>query len=361
MEYKIHYDPLYDWESIAILTNILNGKSIKDERENIIKRRGSRHKSTITRFFKNSLILEAHIKKNIKYDMPGYEDNGKQLANFLFAKSDNPEFPLINVIFYYNQLLSGGTNNKEISILSVLSENDVDELEIFIEKGGLLTTITAEEFFFELEKCPATDTEKLNALRLYHNFDLYLGYATALLAQVESLIKQKYSTTELTAIMDTIKSNFETDSIAFLRDSFNIVLDDTHKLMVYPSLYKVNSLSAWGTCLTDSINILIGLHILELIEIFKDAEADNNRTESFIKSISDNTKLSILKLLKDNPMYGSQLAEKLNCTSANISHHTSELLSLGVLHVEKENNRVYLHLNNDVINQYLDDAKSLFN
>jgi len=36
------------------------------------------------------------------------------------------------------------------------------------------------------------------------------------------------------------------------------------------------------------------------------------------------------------------------------------LVNLGVVHIKKENNRVYFYLNKDAINGYLEAAKGLF-
>jgi len=355
MRYKLNYEPFYDFESISILMNILNGKSIKDEMESMIERRGSRYKSGITQLFAKPIDLEKHIIKNIRYDLPGYEENGQQTAAFLFKIRSEREFCFAHAVFRYNIHLQYGIDDKGIAILDELTDDD--DIKSSPESRHIAGNVA--EFFTLLEKYEISDEDKLGAIRLYHNFDMYLHYMTALLAQMKILIADKLPGFRLESVMSHVYSQFEINADEFMFGKFHMKLDDTHAYTIYPGIYKPNALSSWGTNYTD-IFVVFGTHILDIIDVLDEMETNDEKTELFLKALSDSTKLNILKLLKDEPMYGSQLAERLNCTSANISHHTSSLLTLNLVHYEKENNRMYLHLNKEIICQYLDDAKELF-
>jgi len=355
MRYKIHYEPQYEFECNEILSYILNDKSIKDDMEEMITRRGNRFKSVITQFFKPSVELEKYVKKHLQLNMPGYEATGLQLAEFLFKRRRDDEHFFARAIFYYNQLYKEGLESKDAAILVSLDE------DFFISKFGLevLPDIkTADEFFVHLENFQTSDINKLDALRMYHNFELYQDYYMALISQVtELIIKLRPDIiAEATPLMDRLNTELEN----IVQDQFNVTLDDKHIFAVYPSVYKVNSASIMGMGYIEHAPFTIGLHILDFKEIFKDTKTAGEDAEAFLKCISDSTKLSILKLLKDGPMYGTQLAEKLNCTGANISHHASALLTLGIVHFEKENNRMYIHLDKEKIMQHIDDLKELF-
>lgn len=357
MRYKLNYQPFYAYESIDILKNILNGDTIKNEMDSIIERRGSRYKPAAKKIFSQSIALEKHVSKNVKFDLPGYEENGRQIAEFLFKARSENKFCFADAIFHYNRHLLYGIDNKEIAILDEMIDDDLYERND--ESKALPVIGSATEFFMLLEKYDNSDEDKLGAIRLYYNFDMYLNYTTVLLGQIENLINNILPDFQLDSIMSHIYHQFEKDSKAFLLNNLNIILDDTHVYSIYPGIYKPNTLSSWGTEHTD-ISVIFGIHLLDIIDVLDQMETNDEKTELFLKALSDNTKLSILKLLKDGPMYGSQLAEKLNCTGANISHHMSPLMSLNLVHIEKENNRVYYHLNKEIICQYLDDAKGLF-
>ena len=355
MRYKIHYEPLYELECIRILSNIIFDKSIKTDMDAMIARRGNKHKPVIAQFFKASLEMEKYIKKHVQYNMPGYESNGQQLAEFLFKERSIEDRFLAGAIYYRNQLVEDKIENHGAAIIAAL---DDDYLMTQIESDCIPAVYSANEFFAILEKCHISDMDKLDAMRMYHNFDLYMGYYDALISQVTGLIKTHRPNiiNEITPLMDKLTAEIET----LVPNEFNITIDDKHLLTVYPGIYKVSSGSIMAVGYAERAPMVIGLHVLDITATFKEADAAGDSAEAFLKCISDTTKLNILKLLKNGSMYGSQLAEKLNCSGANISHHTSAMLSLGIVHMEKENNRIYVHMNKEKIIQYIDDLKELF-
>ena len=108
------------------------------------------------------------------------------------------------------------------------------------------------------------------------------------------------------------------------------------------------------------VHLIVGIYLFNIIDIIGNTpEYESQNLQEFLKCIADGTKLSILRLLKNKPMYGSQLAEELNLTGATISHHLSAMLSLEIIYMEKKANRVYCSLNKEKIEQYLEDTKLL--
>jgi len=358
MRYKLNYEPLHELEGIAILKNILNGRTIKSEREEIIKKRGDRYKSVITQFFKIALELESYIKEKVVFTLPGYIENGQQLAEFLFKERGKQGVIFADVLFFHAQYLQNGIDNKELAIL-VAFDHDY----VYRRFGASAPPAggSARRFFALLEECNVDDDQKLDILRLYHNFDMYFEYAKALLADVKMLISHKTPryAAALTMFMDDIALQLDSNSASFLQDNFNVALDDTHEFLLYPGLYNVNSVTFGGSAYSDRF-IVFSLHFFDIGEIFKNVKSENVDAESFLKCLSDNTKLNILKLLKNNPMYGSQLAEKLDCTNANISYHMSPLIALNVVSAKRETNRVYYYLNMEDICAHFDSVKGLF-
>jgi len=356
MRYKIHNEPFYEYEALHILGKIINGKSIQQERDQIIEKRGSKFKSAITPLFKEAIELEKFVKKNIQFAIPGFESTGQTMAEFLFKES-SPERILAQLIFAHDQLLLSNIDNKELAILTTLDFN-VIEKHFETESPPAIAT---SNFFSILDKCQLSNDEKLDVLRLYHNLDEYRNYTNALLAQVKGLICKFIPDTDedITTILKDITGMLETNGSDFLEE-FNISFDDKHALMIYPGIYRVNSCDIWGMGFADYYNMCVGKHCLTVTQMFKEAKSNEKESEAFLKCLSDNTKFSILKLLKNGPMYGGQLAEILECTSANISHHASALLGLGIVRMEKESNRIYLHLDKEKIIQHIDDLKGLF-
>lgn len=356
MRYKLHYEPLYEYEAISMLKNILNGRSIKDSRNERIARHGSRYKAAITRFFKNAIALENYVGKHVTYNMPGYETTGKQIAAFLFTENETLNAAFADALYFYRLLLQNGIDNKEFALLAGLDEKRFDRYET---EGAPPVIKPGQEFFTILDSCPVTDKDKFDTVKLYYNFDMYQAYLTALVAQVKDLILEKWANPveETAPVMDRIAALIDKNGTAFSHEYFHVTLDDTHDLMLYPSLYNTTSMYSTGY---GDVLITFGLHIFEAHELISEAAHEATQTEAFLKCLSDSTKLSIIKLLRNETMYVGQLAEALNCTSANISHHASALLSLDIIYMKKESNRMYLHLNKETIARCFDEAKGLF-
>ncbi len=76
-----------------------------------------------------------------------------------------------------------------------------------------------------------------------------------------------------------------------------------------------------------------------------------------IKALADNSKLQILASLKVSPKYNLEIADQLGLTAATTSHHMNVLLACGMVRVEKNNGRVYYHLNTENLQVLIDDLQ----
>jgi len=358
MKYKIYNEPLYAYECKAILTNILSGTSIKDTMEKHLEERGAQSmRSFVEPFFQKALEIEKHMKKNL----PDYEDRKK--AEFLFKKWEGADAPPIDAVYTYDLLLSGGIDSKAIAIFYTISGNPPVDIWGFkeIEAGTPPPFIDDGTFFGLINNSCLNQRDKLEALNLYYDFDSYHAYAQSLLQNAEEILKNKISeySDDIKAHVDFIEGHLLANNAALLRDKVGIRIKDNILYDVYPSVYLADSLTMNVTGIFPPY-VIVGISVFSLYELYKNTESDNSNAVRFIKCLSDNTKQTILQLLKKEALYGSQLAEKLNCTGANISQHMSALLSLNVVRIEKENNRVYFHLNKEEIHKHFEVAKGLF-
>lgn len=81
-----------------------------------------------------------------------------------------------------------------------------------------------------------------------------------------------------------------------------------------------------------------------------------------LKVISDKTRLEILRLIILQPTYGKLLADRLNLTTATISHHLELLLNQGLIKEQKSKNIKYFSANLNEIERVLTELKNyLFN
>ena len=78
----------------------------------------------------------------------------------------------------------------------------------------------------------------------------------------------------------------------------------------------------------------------------------------FLKAISDENRLTILKQLSIKPSYGQELAEKLSITPATIKHHLAVLEELKLVKARRTEHKVYYLINKEEIEKGLDDLKT---
>lgn len=72
---------------------------------------------------------------------------------------------------------------------------------------------------------------------------------------------------------------------------------------------------------------------------------------STLKILSDHSKMEIIALLKKKPMYGMEIAQALNLTSATVSHHMSALISRELVTVRKKDGKLYYYNNREVLEE----------
>lgn len=69
--------------------------------------------------------------------------------------------------------------------------------------------------------------------------------------------------------------------------------------------------------------------------------------------IGDKTRLGILKMLRDGPVYGSEIAEKFGISNPAASYHLEQFMAGGLVTIKKEGHRVYYCLKDNRIVQII--------
>src|SRR2546430_15555714 len=67
------------------------------------------------------------------------------------------------------------------------------------------------------------------------------------------------------------------------------------------------------------------------------------------RALADPTRIRILGLLAERPMYGQELARVLDVKPPTVSHHIAPLVNAGLVYVRRENNYHYYELDSDGI------------
>jgi ArsR family transcriptional regulator, arsenate/arsenite/antimonite-responsive transcriptional repressor len=77
------------------------------------------------------------------------------------------------------------------------------------------------------------------------------------------------------------------------------------------------------------------------------------------RALADPTRIRILGLLAERPMYGQELAKVLDVKPPTVSHHISPLVNAGLVHVRRENNYHYYVLDSDGLEQLAESTQHI--
>jgi len=77
------------------------------------------------------------------------------------------------------------------------------------------------------------------------------------------------------------------------------------------------------------------------------------------RALADPTRIRILGLLAERPMYGQELAKVLDVKPPTVSHHIAPLVNAGLVYVRRENNYHYYELDSDGIQHLADSTQHI--
>ena len=77
------------------------------------------------------------------------------------------------------------------------------------------------------------------------------------------------------------------------------------------------------------------------------------------RALADPTRIRILGLLAERPMYGQELAKVLDVKPQTVSHHIAPLVNAGLVYVRRENNYHYYELDSDGIQHLAESTQHI--
>lgn len=214
------------------------------------------------------------------------------------------------------------------------------------DKVTLYSVRTTDKFITFLDECDYSDSEKWLLLQLYCQpkkiFAKFIALVNANIPAYEKAI----------LAIDTERSQF----IESYLDSIN-----EQKLIAYKNLVEgVNEDVAVFPCMIfpETLMLLKGrLYYGVLLDVIPLRDHSPEETRAFLqmrlKALADTSKLQIMQLLKEGEKYNLEIAEHLGITPATTSHHMNVLLATGLIGINKQQGKVYYHLEQDVIKAFI--------
>lgn len=146
-----------------------------------------------------------------------------------------------------------------------------------------------------------------------------------------------------------LKEKIEEEGIEYLNNlSKAIPYKQFENICIYPLYIGFCSINY---NMIDDKNIFVGIGFKYedyVLRRLKDTD-EYDKYNLILKAISDKSKFSIIKLLMEREMYGMEIAERLNLTTATISHHMSQLFLAEIVLMDKQEGKVYYKLNKETL------------
>ena len=237
----------------------------------------------------------------------------------------------------------------------VESEASVDQVE----------NLTGTGLMQALQKTDMTDQERLLLLQIFWDPQPHLKKMEAYLSETIKLLKDcadriQVLTTSFHRQWTEILKN--TDIYTFLRDHAEVSLDcNSLGYCIYPTVSYFHScvmvISDEETRPRSRDLFYVGIITADALPYNEgDRELKADLTQ-YLKLLGDKSKLDILTMIKEERLYGAELARRMNLSNATISHHMSALLDAGLVRLEKENTRLYYSSNKEKLEELLEILK----
>lgn len=245
---------------------------------------------------------------------------------------------------------------------SLLNEN-LENLSIDFQQGGF-----DDKFYINsINNSNLSADSKLKYILLYYNFDEYFNEVYDITCQVVKILKEKEE--DLQSIADEYQKTMMADYEKYgdkLLENYDIKLSNEKNLAIRPVIIRSNVLVLKpinifeGVDNSDIQNAYIGIHVKALFDMIKKYFINDDRIISILKAFGDKSKFDILKSLRDNQMYGVEIAKKLNLTTATVSHHMSNLYNLSLINFYADNNKINYMLNKNTIEELIKALENIF-
>jgi len=306
-----------------------------------------------------------HIKNKLNLDYDFMELFFKDCSSTEEIKAIFPPFADSSFIFQFSTLESyldflNNADEKNIKTEFVrnilkLKDNDIEMIEALLkDESKLIEEIDALQISPNLKwralsfiKKPMKDMKEYIIL-LNSFFEIY-----------ESPSFKRYLK-KYDNFCENIEKLNDEEKIIFLKKHLgNYWNDDIIKGRNYLSILFLNAVSALFDGENDASFMFIGYKFNILVQQIA-GDNEINKKLNVLKNISDSTRFKILMLLKDDDLYGQQLADKVGITMPTISYHMNFLLAGGMVETFERGHRIYYKLRKEAFKEISEFIQKIF-
>lgn len=93
---------------------------------------------------------------------------------------------------------------------------------------------------------------------------------------------------------------------------------------------------------------------------YKPVPLTTQELAEILRTIGDQTRLSILKMIRTKPMYGKEIADELGIKAATVTHHIEQMKRHHLIHVEQHGQIKYYSVNFRTLRYLVDELQGAF-
>jgi len=205
------------------------------------------------------------------------------------------------------------------------------------------------DVFRLVDHTPFSENKKYKILRIYSNPKVIFENFKEKIKQCEEIVKN---------YIHLVKDRFKTETQAFdenqqkinkLIEALKFSRMDTKVLEELPKKldFYINCVSYfnWTLRVNDQEHLRSRIHVgllsLDLYDYSKERQQSKEHIIAQCKALGDKRRFEILMILSERPYFVRELAEKIDLSSASLSHHLSILNETGFLETQYDERKTY--------------------
>ncbi|WP_097002846.1 ArsR/SmtB family transcription factor [Lacrimispora amygdalina] len=353
----------YYIESIELLFRIINKNSYQNLKMDILKRTDeTKHEKICYQLDKLSVVQD---------DIEKYTDLNDPQILYYFSPFLSDNLCIAKILFQCmrHSTFSGSKDEiKSFIVESMESIKNDDSLELSYDDLDLKTSVyeNNQKFSFtdRINNLECEPGQKWKLLELIEHSGKHLDNLYEILDQtVAALNKHEETLVELQGAATAYWVDyFEQHNFHKLMNSFYNIKEDSYPSR--PTFIRTRIMACNRVIFYGNDENVGDYHLLDVGILFdcnfkvSKRRLSNQELSNGLRLLSDPSKFEILRFIRNDKAYGQEIAAELKLTTATISHHMNTLMKLGLINIEKSDNKVFYQMNKEAVNYLLEVTKS---
>ncbi len=258
---------------------------------------------------------------------------------------------------------------KDLTMKEILCQDDYLR-DDFPNDDDLSKIDTEKEFMpYLIERCTLDSESKWWLTVISQNPKEYFSELIDIIINSIDIFKEAFKVMEkeVAKFIEELRALIE-ENPKFISDSTGIKMFDQWEsdIYIYPSIIRFNAVS-FISRISPVFNhkrseyMYFGWKFYDLLCTSMGNDNEEKILIDRLKCISDKSKFNIIKMLKEKPMFGQEIATALSLTTATVSYHMNALILSKLVYMEKVDNKIFYSVNKYTMEEFLKVLKKELN